>query len=120
MALRQSLRYIDFLQELVDRYNRTKHRTINMTPLQASNLRKEKMLLKTVYNDKTRIRVKTKFNLGDDVRISNKKYIFSRGYTPQYSLKTYTIYAINNKYPPTYKLCIQKCIQKICSSSIKF
>lgn len=104
MALRQSLRYIDFIQELVDRYNNTKHRTIGMTPLQASNSRKEKMLLKTVYNDKTRIRVKTKFNVGDDVRISNKKYIFSRGYTPQYSLKTYTIYAVNNKFPPTYKL----------------
>ena len=104
MAKRGTYRYIDFLDETVDKYNNeTVHSTIQMTPKLAMLKRNEKKLLETVYNYE-RKRVKTRFEAGDFVRISNKKFVFSRGFHPQFTPEIFKIAKVNNKYPPTYKL----------------
>ena len=103
MAIRASMRYIDFLPEVVDFYNNRRHRTIKMTPKAASRKSVEKKLLSTVYNY-NRVRVKTKFKVGDFVRVSKAKYIFSRGFHPQFTPEVFEVTAVNNKHPPTYKI----------------
>lgn len=103
MAIRSSLRYIDFLQEVVDDYNNSNHRTIHMTPKEASRKVNEKLLQQTVFKNH-RVRVVTKFKIGDSVRISNKRFIFSRGFHTQFSTEVFKVHQVNNKFPPTYKL----------------
>ena len=68
--------YIDKLDDIVNEYNNTYHRTIKMKPVDVKdntyiNLRKE-------VNDKD-----PKYIIGDHVRISKYKNIFAKGYTPK-------------------------------------
>ena len=66
--------YIDKLDDIVNEYNNTYHRTIKMKPTDIKdnayiNISKE-------VNDKD-----PKFKVGDHVRISKCKSIFAKGYT---------------------------------------
>ena len=66
--------YIDKLDDIVNEYNNTYHRTIKMKPTDVKdntyiNIGKE-------VNDKD-----SKFKVGDHVRISKYKNIFAKGYT---------------------------------------
>ena len=75
-------RYIDILDQLVQNYNNTKHYSIKMTPVQASEKRNENKVYKTLYPDEVdRQNIKHKFKVGDKVRITKKKSIFEKGYT---------------------------------------
>ena len=70
--------YIDKLDDIVNKYNNTYHRTIKMKPIDVKddtyiNIGKE-------VNDKD-----PKFKVGDLVRISKYKNIFAKGYTPNWS-----------------------------------
>ena len=76
----------DWLSELpsiVKQYNNTIHHSIKMTPLQASKKSKEKL----VYNnlrDKREIQ-KLKFKLGQKVRTSDMRKVFSKGDSTNHS-----------------------------------
>ena len=70
--------YIDKLDNIVNKYNNTYHRTIKMKPIDVKdntyiNIDKE-------VNDKN-----PKFKVGDHVRVSKYKNIFAKGYTPNWS-----------------------------------
>lgn len=103
MALRSSLKYIDFLDELIQQYNNTKHRTIKMTPNEVSKRGNEKLLLSTVYNYERPI-VQPRFKIGDFVRVSKKKFIFSKAYFMNWSPELFIIHSVNKKSPVTYHL----------------
>ena len=67
--------YIDKLDDIVNEYNNTYHRTIKIKPIDVKdstyiNIDKE-------VNDND-----LKFKVGDHVRISKYKTIFAKGYTP--------------------------------------
>jgi hypothetical protein len=47
---------------------------------------------------------KTKFRLGNIVRISKYKSIFEKGYTPSWSTELFKIVKVNVTNPPTYML----------------
>ena len=68
--------YIDKLDDIVNEYNNTYHRTIKMKPTDV----KDDMYINTdkEVNDKD-----PKFKVGDYVRISKYKNIFVKGYTPK-------------------------------------
>ena len=87
--------YIDKLDDLVNEYNNTYHRTIKMKPIYVKdntyiNIDKE-------VNDKD-----SKFKVGDHVRISKYKNIFAKGYTPNWCEKIFIIKRIKNTVPWTY------------------
>ena len=76
--------YIDKLEDMVDEYNNTYHRTIKMKPVDVKDdtyidIRKE-------FNDRD-----PKFKVGDHVRISRYKVIFAKGYTPNWSGEVFVI-----------------------------
>lgn len=111
-------KWIDILTELVSTYNTTKHSAIGMTPEEASqrentssidaSMGLEKASQKQI--DKA-LQRKHKFELGDVVRISRIKSTFEKGYTPNYSLETFTIDTINTPLgdgPITYNLTDSK------------
>ena len=87
--------YIDKLDDIVNEYNNTYHRTIKMKPINVKdntyiNIGKE-------VNDKD-----PKFKVGDYVRIPRYKNIFAKGYTPNWSEEIFVIKEIKNTVLWTY------------------
>ena len=87
--------YIDKLDDIVNVYNKTYHRTIEMKPIDVKhntyfNIGKE-------VNDKD-----SKFKVGNHVRISKYKNIFTKGYTPNWSEETFVIKKVKNTVPWSY------------------
>jgi len=96
---RGSHKWISILPMLINNYNRNKHRTIGMTPVQAE----ENPLLVTLKQRKISNK-KIKFKVGDKVRISKQKGVFSKSFLPNWSNEIFTIVKINKTIPPTYQL----------------
>ena len=70
--------FYNILDELVDEYNNKYHRTIKMTPVEASKKINEKKI-KNIYNFEKTNKI-GKFKIGDRVRISLEKNIFEKSY----------------------------------------
>ena len=66
--------YIDKLDDILNKYNNTYHRTIKMKPINIKNNTYIDFGKEVNDND-------PKFKVGDHVRISKYKYIFAKGYT---------------------------------------
>ena len=87
--------YINKLDDIVDEYNNTYHRTIKMKPIDVKD--------NTYINiDKEIIDNNPKFKVGHHVRISKYKSIFAKGYTPNWSEEVFVIKEIKNTVPWTY------------------
>ena len=86
--------YIDKLDDIVDEYNNTYHRTIKMKPVDVKD--NTYIDFKKEVNDKD-----PKFKVGDHVRISKYKNIFAKGYTPNWSEEVFVVSKIKNTVPWT-------------------
>ena len=87
--------YVDKLDDLVNEYNNTYHRTIKINPVDVKdntyiNFGKES-------NDKD-----PKFKIGDYVRVSKYKNIFATVYTSNWSEETFVIKKVKSTVPWTY------------------
>lgn len=102
-SYRGSYKWIDILQTLIYEYNNTKHRTIQMKPNEVK-YSDEKHLLNSVYRLNMPLKRKTKFKLGDYVRISKYKHVFSKGYTPNWTTEVFKIRKVQETNPTTYLL----------------
>ena len=87
--------YIDKLDEIVNEYNNTYHRTIKMKSVDVKNNAYIDSSKKV--NDKD-----PKFEVGDHVRISKYKNIFAKGYTPNWSEEVFVIKKVKNTVPWKY------------------
>ena len=87
--------YIDKLDDIVNEYNNTYHRTIKMKPIEV----KDNTYIDSIkeVNDKD-----PKFKVGDHVRISKYKNIFAKGYSPNWSGEVFVIKEVKNTVPWTY------------------
>ena len=87
--------YIDKLDDIVDEYNTTYHRTIKMKRVDVKDdtyIDTEKEV-----NDRD-----PKFQVSDHVRIFKYKNIFAKGYTPNWSEEVFVIKKVKNTVPWTY------------------
>ena len=97
--------YIDILPDLVKDYNNTKHSSIKMTPVEASEKKNEFTVWKNLYPNRLDIlHINPKFSVGDKVRISKKKKTFEKGYTTRWTEEVLTITKIKRTSPITYKI----------------
>ena len=87
--------YIDKLDDILNEYNNTYHRTIKMKPADVKD--NTYIDFNKDVNDRD-----PKFNIGDHVRISKYKIIFAKGYTPNWSEEVFNVSKIKNKVPWTY------------------
>ena len=87
--------YYDVLDDVVNKYNNTKHITIKMKPIDVKN--------KRVYIDEHNEK-DSRFKVGDRVRISRYKNIFAKGYAPNWSKEIFIVDKINDAVPYTYNL----------------
>lgn len=98
-----SYQWVNMLKKLLDEYNNTVHRTTKMKPAEV-NRSNEKDLLQTVYANKIVIRHRPKFKVGDYVRISKYKTIFSKGYTANWTTEIFRVRRVLYTDPFTYLL----------------
>ena len=70
--------YHNVLDNIVDKYNNTYHKTIKMKPI---DVKSDSF---AEYNEESNEK-DPKFKIGDHVRISKYKNIFAKGYTPSWS-----------------------------------
>ena len=89
--------YYDVLDDVVDKYNNTKHSTIKMKPIDVGDNNKRVYI--DEHNEKD-----SRFKVGDRVRISKFKNIFAKGYTPNWSIEIFIVDKINDTVPYTYNL----------------
>jgi hypothetical protein len=95
-------KWIDLLEQVTDKYNNTKHRTIGLKPKDVTK-NNEQQLLKSVYSH-IKIAGKQKFKVGDIVRISKAKHLFEKGYMPNWTTELFKIIKVNITNPATYLL----------------
>ena len=88
--------FYDDLDDVVNKYNNTKHSTIKMKPIDVGNN-------KRVYIDEHNQK-RSRFKVGDRVRISKFKNIFAKGYTPNWSSEIFIVDKVNDTVPYTYNL----------------
>jgi len=91
--------WIFILPELINDYNKTVHTTIGVTPLQAND---DPSLVK--FKNVAAKTTKIKFSVGDKVRTSIYKNIFTKGYLPNWSTEIFTIIKVNRTTPCTFIL----------------
>ena len=87
--------YFDVLDDIVNKYNNTVHKTIKMTPIDVTDDPHAE------YNEDFN-KKDSKFKVGDHVRISKYKNIFAKGYTPNWSEEVFVVSKIKNTVPWTY------------------
>ena len=97
--------YIDILPNFVKVYNKMRHSSIKMTPVEASEKKNELMVWRNLYPEHLEIRdINPKFSFRDKVRISKKKNTFEKGYTTRWTEEIFTIVEVKRTQPPTYKI----------------
>ena len=87
--------YIDKLDDIVDEYNNTKHRTIKMKSVNVKDNTYIDFGKEVNDND-------PKFKVGDHVKISKYENIFAKGYSPNWSEEVFLVKEIKNTVPLTY------------------
>ena len=87
--------YIDKLDDIVNEYNNTYHRTIKMKPVDVKD--NTYIDFEKEVNDKD-----PNFKVGDYVRISKYKNIFAKVYAPNWSEEIFIIGKFKNTVPWTY------------------
>ena len=87
--------YIDKLDDIINEYYNTYHRTIKMKPIDVKDNTYIDFGKEVNDND-------PKLKVGDHVRIAKYKSIFAKGYTPNWSEEIFVIKEIKNIAPWTY------------------
>ena len=87
--------YIDKLNDIVNEYNNTYHRTIKMKPVDVKDNAYIDSSKET--NDKD-----PKFKVGDHVRTSKHKNIFAKGCTPNWFEEVFVVKEVKNTVPWTF------------------
>ena len=88
--------YYNVLDDIINKYNNTKHSTIKMKPADVKN---NKRVYIDEHNEKD-----SRFNVGDRVRIFKFRNIFAKGCTPNWSKGIFIVDKIIDTVPYTYNL----------------
>ena len=97
-----SLRHINVLQDLVDSYNNTYHRSIGHAPATVSLLNVGTVRRKLYGEMNSTAPRKFKFHVGDHVRISLRKRLFKKGYKMNWMDEIFQITRQLSRIPVVY------------------
>ena len=87
--------YFDMLDDILDKYNNTVHRSFKIKPIDVTSDSYAE------YNKDSNEK-DPKFNNGDHVRVSKYKNIFAKGYTQNWSEEVFVFSKIKDTVPWTY------------------
>ena len=104
MDQKQTYRYIDVMQDIVNSYNSTYHQSIKMAPKDVNKENEWQIFQKQYFPPKSKNKTLVtgklkekrkkqvyKFKIGDTVRITYRRSTFSRSYHPKWTGETFTI-----------------------------
>ena len=89
--------YFDVLDNIVNKYNNTVHRSIKMKLIDVTSDSYAE------YNEDSNEN-NLKFKVDDHVRISKYKNIFAKGCTPNWSEEVFVVHKIKNTFPQTHAI----------------
>ena len=97
--------WVKLLPKVLDMYNNRFHKTIKMSPIDASDHKNETIVYHNIYPENKQKKIKkSQFSVGDDVRISRVKGIFEKEMENNFSYEVFKIDKILDTDPVTYKL----------------
>lgn len=103
MDLKGTNSWQNLLDDVVKKLNSTPHSRYKFIPIKV-NRKNAKEIQRKFYDVKRPYNSKSKFKVGDKVRISELPLLFRRAFKPYWSPEIYTIKQINLKMPQTYRL----------------
>ena len=101
-TLKNTERYIDILDTLIQTYNNSYHRSIKTLPSKV-NKENEKTIHQILYKKDSRDKV-FNFEVGQTVRITKYKHIFEKGYTPKWTDEIFKVKYQIPRDPVVYKI----------------
>lgn len=102
-TFKNTWRYIDVLPDLLESYNNSFHRSIQMKPVEV-NKKNESLVWHTLYGKNFIQPIRYKFRVGDQVRISKAKKLFDKGYLPNWTTEIFVVSESLPRRPPVYRL----------------
>ena len=104
-TIQNSRDWVKLMPDILEIYNNKVHKTIGMSPIDASNPEYEVIAYLNMYPKKDRQKAKkSKFKVGDQVRISRVKGTFEKGMDHNFTFEVFTIDKVLDTEPITYKL----------------
>ena len=95
--------WVDVLDDLVINYNNTKHSSILMKPADVNKTNKDQVWT-TLFGDAVGDLPLLKFRVGDTVRVSRYKSIFSKGYEANFTEELFKVKKVLRGDPNTYEI----------------
>ena len=86
---RGTVRYVNVIQDLVDAYNHSRHRSIGMAPADVHKTDENRLWVRLFGNGDTYL--KPLIPQGPMVRASSQKTIFDKGYMPNWTKEHFTV-----------------------------
>ena len=93
-------RYVDVLQKIIEAYNHTKHSATKMIPASVTlyNATRAQKYLQQRYSN--HVMRSPKYSVGDLVRVSRAKNVFAKGYKSGWTLEIFKIIRISSTRQP--------------------
>ena len=95
--------YISIIDNIVDKYNSTRHSTIRCTPKEAREPENFSYVFNNLYPEE-KIDRRQPFRVGDQVRVARKKGHFEKGYEANWTEELFKVVSVQETNPKTYKL----------------
>ena len=102
-SARGNRKWIDIVDDLVNGYNTSRHRSIGMSPNEVT-LENEAEVWSTLFPTRVHRVQKNKFKVGQSVRITRDKGVFEKGYEMTYTYEVFEIGVVQQTYPITYSI----------------
>ena len=103
-TVKNTLKYVTVLKDLVLGYNRSYHRSIKMAPEQVT-AQNELQVWKNLYAGRlAEKRTRPKLKVGDRVRLNKKHRIFKKGYLPGWTEEVFVVARAVAGVVPYYKI----------------
>ena len=103
-SLQGTYKWLNILNDIVLKYNNTKHRSTGFKPLDINKSNEKQVLQASFNNIKIVDPSISPFKIGDFVRISKHREAFQKGYTPNWSNEIFQIREIKSTNPRTFLL----------------
>lgn len=103
LLIKGNRKWIEILDEALEKYNNRKHRTLKMSPKEALKESNVQLLKNKVYRNIKKY-VRAKFKIGDFVRISRHKDLFEKKTGANWSFEVFKIRKVCLSNPRTYLL----------------
>lgn len=97
-------KWLGIIDDLLTNYNNSYHRSIKMTPTDASKKENKNKVYENLFPTKKSANKSTKFKVGDKVRYAKYKGVFDKGYLPNYTTETFVISKVFDTIPTTYEV----------------